>query len=145
MIKITHTVLVFALAMLPAWSNVSLAAEVWQGPDQVMAAARTGNADAQLEMGILYEYGFFMSENKAPALAWYSLAAEQGNVRAAKLRDKLQASMSPAEIQQAEELKPTLSTAPAPQPAPQPAPEAEVPEAPAVESPQVSDIPTITQ
>jgi TPR repeat protein len=104
-----------------------------------MAAARAGDPEAQLEMGILYEYGFFLSENKAPALAWYSLAAEQGNAKAAKLRDKLQASMSPAEIQQAGELKPTLSTAPAPQPAPQPAPESET--APAV-SPEASTLPT---
>ena len=110
------------MALLSAVSSLSLAAEGWQGPDQVMAAAQAGDPEAQLEMGILYEYGFFMSDNKAPALAWYSLAAEQGNVKAAKLRDKLQAGMTPAEIQQAEMLKPTLSTAPAPQPTPQPAP-----------------------
>ena len=140
MTKITHSILILALTILPAWSSLSVAAEGWDGPDQVMAAARAGDPEAQLEMGILYEYGFFMSENKAPALAWYSLAAEQGNVKAVKLRDKLQAGMSPAEIQQAEVLKPTLSTAPAPQAAPQPVPES----APAV-TPEVGTLPTETK
>ncbi|MDH5631426.1 MAG: hypothetical protein OEZ10_00380 [Gammaproteobacteria bacterium] len=104
-LRLIMLVLLFSIA-------VGAQAEEWQGPDDVLRAAKAGDADAQLEMGILYEYGFFLSENKAPALAWYSLAAEQGNIKAAKLRDKLQTSMSPAEVDQAEQLKSTLAVAP---------------------------------
>ncbi|MBE9516537.1 MAG: sel1 repeat family protein [Proteobacteria bacterium] len=145
--KITRFLLICALGLVPALANVSVAEEAWQGPDQLLAAARAGDSEAQLEIGILYEYGFFMADNKAPALAWYGLAAEQGNVKAAKLRDKLQAAMNPAEIQQADAMRPTLSTAPAPVPAP-PVPSKPVtPAAPAAApeaAPEVTAIPAET-
>ena len=105
----------------------ALAAAEWKGPEDIRQAARQGNPEAQLEMGILYEYGFFMAENEVPALAWYILAAEQGNERAARLRDKLKRNMTPAEIEQAQRLGPTLVKAGARPPAPQ----GEPPRAPA--------------
>jgi TPR repeat protein len=64
-------------------------------------AAQRGDQEAQLEMGILYEYGFFMSGHTIPALAWYMLSAEQGNEKAAKRRDLLMSRMSQGEIDQA--------------------------------------------
>jgi len=105
----------------------ALAATEWKGPEEIRQAARQGHPEAQLEMGILYEFGFFMAENEVPALAWYILAAEQGNARAARLRDKLKRNMTPAEIGQAQRLGPTLVEArarPAPQSEPQKAPPA---------------------
>ena len=90
----------------------------WQGPADVLAAARGGDAEAQLEMGVLYEYGFYLENNKVPALAWYMLAAEQGNEKAARRRDKLMQTLSQAQIEEARRLSRTLvgaaTTAPTP-------------------------------
>lgn len=72
-------------------------------PEDVLRAAEGGNQEAQLEMGILYEYGFFMPGNNIPALAWYILAAEQGNQKAVKRRDRLMSRMDQSEIDQARE------------------------------------------
>jgi TPR repeat protein len=66
--------------------------------------AEQGNRDAQLELGILYEFGYRMPDNLVPALAWYLRAAEQGNEQAAKRRDALMASMKPSEVEEAKKL-----------------------------------------
>ncbi|MFQ5544637.1 MAG: hypothetical protein ACE5FE_01540 [Acidiferrobacterales bacterium] len=71
-------------------------------PADVLEAAQRGDQEAQLEMGILYEYGFFMPGNTIPALAWYMLSAEQGNQKAIKRRDLLLSRMSQSEIDQAQ-------------------------------------------
>ncbi len=103
--------------------SVATNADEWSGPDAVLKAAQFGNPEAQLEMGILYEYGFFMKENRAPALAWYILSANQGNRQAAQRRDGLQQKMTPAGIEQAQKMAPTLLSAEAPAPMSPPAPE----------------------
>ena len=107
--------------------SVATNADEWSGPDAVLKAAQFGNPEAQLEMGILYEYGFFMKANRAPALAWYILSANQGNRQAAQRRDLLQQKMTPAGIEQARKMAPTLLSAEAPAPIPpsEPAPETE--------------------
>lgn len=87
----------------------TVSATEWQGPSDIEKAAQMGNPEAQLEMGILYEFGFFMAENKAPALAWYTLSANQGNRQAVERRDILQAKMTPAEIEQAKKMSLTLA------------------------------------
>jgi TPR repeat protein len=71
-------------------------------PTDVRDAAQHGDQEAQLEMGILYEYGFFMPGHTIPALAWYMLSAEQGNQKAIKRRDLLLSRMSQSEIDQAQ-------------------------------------------
>lgn len=48
------------------------ARQVW------LPLAQQGNPSAQLNLGILYDYGQGVSENPAQALHWYSAAAEQG-------------------------------------------------------------------
>jgi TPR repeat protein len=101
--------------------SVATNADEWSGPDAVLKAAQFGNPEAQLEMGILYEYGFFMKENRAPALAWYILSANQGNRQAAQRRDVLQQKMTPAGIEQARKMAPTLLSAEAPAPMSPPA------------------------
>ncbi len=96
--------------------------------EQMRVAAEHGNADAQLEMGILYEFGYNMPKNHVTALAWYLRAAEQGNVLAAKRRDQIKSGMKPDEIEAAQKLsqeltaqKPPATTTPPPaEPAPAP-------------------------
>ncbi|MCR4345714.1 MAG: SEL1-like repeat protein [Sulfuricaulis sp.] len=108
--------------------------------EQMHAAAERGNADAQLEMGILYEFGYNMPKNHATALAWYLRAADQGNVLAAKRRDQIKSGMKPEEIDAAQKLSqepaaqksPSTATSPPAEPAPaprEPAPAAEAPPA----------------
>ena len=77
-----------------AWAQQSL-------PTDVLQAAQRGDQEAQLEMGILYEYGFFMPDHTIPALAWYMLSAEQGNQKAIKRRNLLTSRMSQSEVDQA--------------------------------------------
>lgn len=83
--------------------SLVLASAVWgqERPEDVQRAAQAGDPEAQLEMGILYEFGFFMEGNDIPALAWYMLAAKQGNQRAVKRRDLLMTRMSQPDIDQA--------------------------------------------
>ena len=94
---------IFSLLVIPA-----MAAD-WQGPDDVLQAASKGNPEAQLEMGILYQFGFHMPGNKVPALAWYLAAAEQGNQIAAEKSDVLQKDMLPTEVEEARQLSQNLS------------------------------------
>jgi len=109
--------------------------------DRIRNAAEGGNAEAQLELGILFQYGFNYKDNEVPALTWYMLSANQGNAKAAQLRDTLKAKMTEKDINEAmeqvanykpkaagAEAYPTLK-APASEPAPaadQPAPAAPV-------------------
>ncbi|HKQ31129.1 MAG TPA: hypothetical protein VJS66_07590 [Burkholderiales bacterium] len=114
--------------------------------EQLRKAAEGGDAEAMLELGILYEFGFKMSDNKAPALAWYRLAAESGSARAGPRQDALRGKMVGKELEEANKLyteysaavrkpapplraaeqpaatAPTTAPAPAPTPASEPAP-----------------------
>ncbi len=84
--------------------SLFLAGATWAQPSvptDVLQAAQRGDQEAQLEMGILYEFGFFMPDHTVPALAWYMLSAEQGNQKAIKRRDLLMSRMSQSEIDQA--------------------------------------------
>ena len=80
--------------------------------EQTRQAAEQGNADAQLEMGILYEFGYNMPKNNVTALAWYLRSAEQGNALAVKRRDQLKSHMQPDEIDAADKLSKELMTKP---------------------------------
>ena len=46
------------------------------------SAAEQGDVDAQYNLGIMYNNGQGVPENKAEAVNWYRLAAEQGNAPA---------------------------------------------------------------
>lgn len=82
---------------------LALSAGVAQaGPDEMRRAAEQGDPEMQLELGILYEYGYGLKQNRVPALAWYTVAAEQGNARAAQKRDALKAHLTTAQIAEAE-------------------------------------------
>jgi TPR repeat protein len=111
--------------------------------EQMRVAAERGNADAQLEMGILYEFGYNMPKNHVTALAWYLRAADQGNVLAVKRRDQIKSGMKPDEIEAAQKLSKELATQPpqatatppAAEPAPAPAEPVPTSEAPPANSP----------
>ncbi len=119
--------------------------------EQMRQAAAQGSADAQLEMGILYEFGFNMPKNHVTALAWYLRAVEQGNALAARRRDQIMTGMKPEEIEAAQKLSqelaaqapPATSTAPAPaaEPAPAPTEPVPAPEAPLAGPPNVDTPP----
>ncbi len=72
--------------------------------EALRAAAEQGQADAQYELGILYEFGYHFPDHKLMAYAWYTRAAAQGNAAAAKRRDLLQAELGPARAEQAHKL-----------------------------------------
>ncbi len=77
--------------------------------EQQRKAAEQGNTEAQVDMGILYEFGFNMPKNDVNALAWYMRAAEQGNALAVTRRDQLKSRMKPEEIEAAQKLSQELA------------------------------------
>jgi TPR repeat protein len=87
-------------------------AETPELPADILSAARAGDAEAQVELGILYEYGYRMKDNKITALAWYMKAAELGNARATTYRDKLMQQLSSTEVDRARDLASTLQVSP---------------------------------
>lgn len=106
MTRILQSALLALLLVGPAWGQDSA------GPREVRAAAEAGNAEAQLQMGILYEFGFNMDGNEVPALAWYMLAAKQGNQKALQRRDVLMSRMTQPQIEQAQQQSAQLVRAP---------------------------------
>lgn len=101
---------VIALLMLSLVTPVMTGAQDLASLEQTRQAAEQGNAEAQLEMGILYEFGFNMPTNNITALAWYLRSAEQGNALAVKRRDQLKSHMKPDEIDAADKLSKELMT-----------------------------------
>jgi TPR repeat protein len=80
----------------------------FKGPVELLNAAKRGDTAAQLEVAILYEYGFNMADNEVYALAWYLLAAD-GSSKAAAHRDKLINKLAPAQIDRARNLSKSLA------------------------------------
>lgn len=126
MTTFARTVAALLAALL--WSSVAHA-----DLDDIRRAAEAGDAAAQLELGILFQYGFNYKDNEIPALTWYMISANQGSAKAVKLRDALKAKMTEKEVQEAMEQvaqykpsgKPAAVPAPA-APASAPAPEAPI-------------------
>jgi len=120
--------------------------------EKMRQEAVQGSADAQLEMGILYEFGFNMPKNNVTALAWYLRAVEQGSALAARRRDQIMTGMKPEEIEAAQKLSrelaaqapPATTTSPAPaaEPAPVPTEPVPAPEAPLAGPPNVDTPPS---
>jgi TPR repeat protein len=88
------------LALLPSMAM----AEDQPGLEELRSLAVTGDAEAMLELGILYEYGFRMPNNKPPALAWYRLAAENGSAKASSRHELLKSGMSGSELEESSRL-----------------------------------------
>ena len=87
------------LALVALFAAASARADL----DQIRNAAEAGNPEAQLELGILFQYGFNYKDNEVPALTWYMLSARQGNAKAAQLRDALKAKMAEKDVNEAME------------------------------------------
>ncbi|MGQ7944632.1 tetratricopeptide repeat protein [Flavobacterium sp. WC2509] len=49
---------------------------------EFLTAAKTGHADSQFNVAVMYEKGIGVSKNEREAVVWYSKAAEQGNAAA---------------------------------------------------------------
>jgi len=94
--------------------------------EQMRQTAEQGDAEAQLEMGILYEFGYHMPKNNVTALAWYLRSAAQGDALAIQRSDQLKSHMTPDEIDAADKLskelmakQPTPAVTEAPPPPPE--------------------------
>ena len=98
--KLTISFLLCGLVLGPAmaWADEP---QNPAGLDQLRVNAEAGNVDAMLEIGILYEFGFHMADNKAYALAWYRLAAENGSAQAVERENLLKSSSNTKEIENA--------------------------------------------
>ncbi len=65
--------------------------------------AEQGDANAQLELGVMYEYGRGVPQDHATAHMWWNLAAALGDKSAMKNRDIIAEDMTPARIAKAQE------------------------------------------
>jgi TPR repeat protein len=53
-----------------------------ENDNALRAKASMGDANAQFELGVMFQYGRGVPENDAEAVRWYRLAADQGDARA---------------------------------------------------------------
>jgi TPR repeat protein len=116
------TFLVIVTCPVSAWAQQVTAADLakeannpggdpaqdFKGPVELLNAAKRGDTSAQLEIAILYEYGYDMRDNKVYALAWYILAADGGSAKAATHRDKLMSALSAKQVERAKAMSKTL-------------------------------------
>ena len=70
-----------------------LGAEHW-----LTLAAAQGFADAQFNLGALYQRAGLVAPDSVRALAWFILAARQGNAAARSLVEAMQADLTPAQL-----------------------------------------------
>lgn len=67
-------------------------------------AAEQGYARAQSNLGVMYAKGRGVPQNYVQAHMWFNLAAAQGNEDAAKNRDIVARTMTPADISKAQQM-----------------------------------------
>jgi TPR repeat protein len=70
----------------------------------VQPMAERGDANAQYILGMLYENGLGVTQDRVKAYMWLTLAASQGRENAATVRDLSARLMSPIQIEQAKAL-----------------------------------------
>ena len=142
--KIATLVLVLALAV-----PVLAGAEDSMSLDQMRQAAEQGKAEAQLEMGILYEFGYNFPKHNVSAMAWYLRAAEQGLAKAVERRDQLKSHLTAEELAEAQKLSAELvgkkAEAPVEVPKTEPADSAPVPSEPPAQVPEAAPAPAVTE
>ena len=103
MMRVTRLVVVLALGLLVPLTSYASA-------DDIRRDALKGDTASQYEMGILYEFGFHLAEHETEALAWYSVAADRGSEPAARRRDLLNARLSTAQREKAEQRRHEIMT-----------------------------------
>jgi TPR repeat protein len=76
--------------------------------------AERGDANAQYNLGVLYDNGLGVPQDKVRAYMWFNLSAAQGREGAAAFRDLIARRMTPAQIAEAQRLareaKPTMQS-----------------------------------
>ncbi len=86
-------------------SSPLLAVEDSEQLKTLKQAAESGDVSSQYELGVLYEFGFRMKTHLIPALAWYMVAADNGDARAIKRRDQLMSQLTPEQVDEAKRLR----------------------------------------
>jgi TPR repeat protein len=66
--------------------------------------AESGDATAQYNLGVFYDNGLGVPQDKINAYIWFSLAAAQGRKGAAAIRDLMARRMTPGQIAEAQKL-----------------------------------------
>ena len=66
--------------------------------------AEQGNANAQYNLGVFYDNGLGVPQDRVRAHMWLNLAAMQGRESAATIRDLVARLMTPAQISEAQKL-----------------------------------------
>ena len=66
--------------------------------------AEQGDANAQYNLGVLYDNGLGVPQDKVRAYMWFALSAAQGKDGAAAFRDLIARRMTPAQIAEAQKL-----------------------------------------
>jgi TPR repeat protein len=64
--------------------------------------AEQGDASAQYNLGVLYDNGLGVPQDKVRAYMWFTLSAAQGRDGAAAFRDLIARRMTPAQIEEAQ-------------------------------------------
>jgi len=70
----------------------------------VRPLAQQGDANAQYILGVFYDNGLGVPQDRVEAYMWLSLAASQGRENAASIRDLAARLMSGAQIEEAQRL-----------------------------------------
>ncbi len=84
--------LVVVLVAAPAWADFEAGMEAYDRGDYATALkewrplAEQGDANAQFNLGSMYEYGEGVPQDDKEAARWFRLAAEQGYAKALKVR-----------------------------------------------------------
>jgi TPR repeat protein len=65
-----------------------------------------GNANAQYKLGVFYDNGLGVPQDKVSAYMWLNLSASQGREGAAAFPDLIARRMTPAQIGEAQRLSP---------------------------------------
>ncbi len=66
--------------------------------------AEQGDANAQYNLGVFYDNGLGVPQDKVRAYMWFNLSASQGREGAAAFRDLIARRMTPAQIAEAQKL-----------------------------------------
>ncbi|MET0873765.1 MAG: hypothetical protein ABWX81_03080 [Pseudolabrys sp.] len=66
--------------------------------------AEQGDANAQYNLGVFYDNGLGVPQDKVRAYMWFNLSAAQGKEGAAAFRDLIARRMTPAQIAEAQRL-----------------------------------------
>src|SRR5207344_1352494 len=70
----------------------------------IRPVAEQGNANAQYNLGVFYDNGLGVPQDRVRAYMWLNLAAMQGRESAATIRDLVARLMTPAQISEAQKM-----------------------------------------